>query len=306
MKMQQLKIYVHQFGMFLAAVVVFSTATMESNAQNGRFTFKLDQHETILSDQATLEDLQYFIDKGLVDPDDPQVAQELERVEFQQMMSDLNSKCTLISSAMELRTRPTISIGNGLEFPNSDDLDPSTSQKNIIGFTIELGSTANQYNFGLHKWNNLPAVPLVVPDNVTFSSAILDGGNKLSISFGNGGLQPGQMSALQISLTEQNPAPGSPLPFMDEFFSNDSVLTVKFQDPTTMAIVDTGPFPFVNFLQYSIELKKQVAGPLQHLGDFLDSYMINNPGVVVPEPSSIALLMSSLGSYFLLGRRHAA
>lgn len=298
---KQLKNHVPQLGMFLATIVALCV-TSPAIAQPAKFTFKMDQHETILNDQATLEVLEAAIAQGLADPNDPAVAYELERAELQQMMSDYNSACTLITSALRLRAQPTLSIGNGLEFNNSDDLDPSTSEQNIIGFKIELGSTANLYDFGIYKPNNTPVLPMVVPDGISLTSSILDGGNTLSISFGNGGLEPGQMSSMKIQLAQQNAGPNTPWPSMTDFFSEDATLTVIFQNTTTMAVLETDPFPFVNFLDFSVALNQQI-GTSQHLEGFVDSFEIDNNGGVVPEPSSVIIAMGSLGALLISRRR---
>jgi hypothetical protein len=303
--MKQLKNHISRLGM-LSAVAIFLCMASTSMAE-GRFTFKLDQHETVLNDQATVEVLEAAIAAGLLNPNDPQVAFQVERAELQQQMSDYNAKCTLITSAINQRAHPTISIGNGLEDAN-ENLDGTTSTLNIIGFKITLGSTANLYNFGNHTLNNLPALGMVVPDNTTLTANILAGGNTLSVAFGNGGLEPGQMSTMQIQLLNQNQGPTDPWPLMTDFFSESSLLTVIFQNPTTLATSESGPFPFADFMQHADMWQIQLnTSSSQHLEGFVDSYVIDNgTPPIIPEPSCLVLALGSLGGYLLIGRRRAA
>ncbi len=306
---KQLQNYVPQFAKFLAAIAVLATIAIPASAvEPAGFTFKLDQHDSVLNDQATLAVLVAAIEAGLVDPNDPAVAYELERAELQQDLSSYNAMCTLIPSALALRTSPTISIGNGLEVNGSDNLDSSASKQNIIGFKIQLGSTANMYDFGLHKGNNMPAFPMVVPGNTDITSMIQDDGNTLVISFDNGGLIPGQMATMKIQLLKEDAGPTTPWPSMTQFFSEDSLLTVVFQDPDTLDVTETDPFPFADFMEHVTMWQQQVTTPSYHINGVVDSYVIGGilEPTIVPEPSSIALALGSLSGYFLLGRRRIA
>lgn len=306
---KQLQNYVPQFAKCMAVFAVVAAIAIPAKAvEPAGFTFKLDQHDSVLNDQATLAVLVAAIESGLVDPNDPAVAYELQRAQLQQDLSSYNAMCTLIPSALALRTSPTISIGNGLELTTPDSLDFNSSKQNIIGFKIELGSTKNGYDFGLLKSNNMAALPMVVPNNTDVTSIIQDNGNTLVISFDNGGLLPGQMATMKIQLLKENAGPTTPWPSMTEFFSEDSLLTVVFQDPDTLDVTQTDPFPFADFMQHVTMWQQQLATPLQHIHGVVDSYMIGGtlePNIV-PEPSSIALALGSLSGYFLLGRRRVA
>lgn len=342
---KQLQNYVPQFALLLAVIAIFAIDTPQSQAQipGPAFTFKLDQHESVLNDQATLEILEAAIDAGILNGNDPAVQYDLSRAELQQFMSSYNALCTLKGSAVARRRQPMIAIGNGVEkssnptSPNYDplttplnqsyynggknglyfdqydrDTDPNNlhatnSDANIIGFKISLGSTANLYEFGILAASNTNAWGMVVPDNTSVSSFVQDNGNTLVISFDNGGLQPGQMATMQVQLSRDNATATTPWPSMTQFFSTDSLLTVVFQDPVTMDVTEADPVPFANFIDSADMWLDQLAAPNQHIDFYVPSYEIDGTIIVpVPEPGSIVLALGSLSGYFLLGRRRPA
>lgn len=337
---KQLGSYIPRFTMILAASAALVAVAIESNAAppSATFTFKLDQHDSVLNDQATLEILEAAIDAGILNPNDPQVQYNLSRAELQQYMSAYNAMCTLKTSAKKLRTQPTIAIGNGFEksfnpaspnydpsikpgellyFPSGNpntfdrDADPNNlhatgSNLNIISFRLSLGATSNLYSFGQLPASNSNTLPMVVPGNTGLSSLLADGGNTLVVNFGNGGLLPGQMATMRIQLSVDNATPTSPWPSMTEFFSNDSMLTVVFQDPVTLAVTETNPVPFANFLQNAVDWQRQINTPLQHIDGYVPSFEIDGSFTEIPEPGTLGLAITGLAGYLLLHRRRAA
>lgn len=331
---KQLENHLRKLTMFVAAFVALCAAAPLSNAQPSAFTFKMDPQQSVLNDQANLDNLEAAIAAGTLNGGSPQVQSALAFAEYQQYMSVYNSLCTLVTSAKAAQTQPTISIGNGYEknnnpaSPNYDpivkaasqvyypagnfatydrDVDPNNIHEtslgwNIIGFKLELGSTANGYQFGVHPTSNQNTLPMVVPSNTDVTSSLQDNGNTLFVAFGNGGLLPGQMATMQIQLNEDNATPLTPWPSLTQFFSNDSVMTVIFQDPVSMNVTETVPVQFGNFVASAVEWQGQLMAS-QHIDGTVPSFEID--GDIVPEPSSAILGLGTLG-WCLLGRRRAA
>jgi hypothetical protein len=331
---KHLKNNLRKFSMFVAAFVALCLAAQTSNAQPSAFTFKMDPQQSVLNDQANLENLEDAIAAGTLNGGSPQVQSALAYAEYQQYMSVYNSLCTLVTSAKASQTQPTIAIGNGYEknnnpaSPNYDpivkaasqvyypagnfatydrDVDPNNIHEtslgwNVTGFKLSLGSTANGYQFGVHPTSNQNTLPMVVPNNTNVTSSLQDNGNTLLVAFGNGGLLPGQMVTMQLQLNQDNASPLTPWPSLTDFFSNDSVLSVIFQDPVTQNVTETMPIQFGNFQTNAAGWQGQLMAS-QHIDGTVPSFELD--GDIIPEPSSAVLGIGSLG-WFLLGRRRIA
>lgn len=324
---------VSYLSMYLLTVVAMSVASIAIAQPSDSFTFKLDQHESVLNDQAVLENLEVLIASGDLSASDPAV----QAAKLQQYMSAYNALCTLKTSAKDRRTQPTISIGNGFE-KSSDPLSPfydpnvkpgeliyfpsgsvntfnrnadpnnlhvTTAGLHIVGFRITLGSTADLYEFGLHPTNNQNALPMVVPSNTSITSSVDATKNVLVIDFNNGGLMPGQMATMRIQLNQDDSTSLTPWPFMTDFFSNDSELTVIYQDPDTMVKTEADPVSFAGFLNQAVEWVGQLNTPSQHIDGYIPSFELGGSSPIIPEPGSMVFALGGL-SCLLLARRRGA
>ena len=294
---KQLRTYIPRVLALLAVVGAFETGALSTTAQgvSGDFTFKIDQHQNVLDDQATLANIEADIAEGILNPNDSSTQKALMMAQMAVMMSDMTAMWTIPSQATMMRMHPGVAIKNS-----------SASTLNIVGFEISIGSNANLYRFDNHYMNNLPAMPSILPAGVALSALLEDNANSLVVTFGNNGILPGYMATMQIQLGLDNPAPNAMFPQLQEFFSVGSTLTVTYKDPLTGNLFTTDPqLPFGEFDTFTSEIQNQImtAGP--HIMT-VESYEIGGSVVGVPEPSSLVLAFASLASYLLLGRRQAA
>ncbi len=294
----------------LAGVLTVLTAcllcppTIGAQDLSGSFTFKMDQMQTTLGNEANLIVLKYAIEAGLIDPNDPAVQAELTRAEWQVSETEAMAVCTLIPSAKKFRTQPAISIGNAVDPSGNREIGTA----NIIGLQISIVDNTNLYDFVDHHVSNTPAMPVFIPSNTNIASTISTTGDSITINFLNGGLLPGQMATMQLQLGLDNPGPNDPMPRMEDFFSEGSLLSVFFQNPDTGEIIQSGPYPFAQYTQTAMALGEQLKSATHHVNGVVPSFVIQGglePNVI-PEPSTIALALGSLGSYLLLGRRRVA
>jgi len=139
----------------------------------------------------------------------------------------------------------------------------------------------------------------VDPDQVSIDSSVFDGGQRLSLSFDNGGIRPGRATTFNIY--------SSTGMLLEDFFDDNTQIEVTYEDSDTGELVSSGLLGLNEISTFNDELVEQVMGGLNgiHFASSVDAYSFTSPIFGIPEPSSLFLLSSALGIFVLRRRRSA-
>jgi len=210
------------------------------------------------------------------------------------------------TSVLGMREHPGLFLSNN-----------TGSNANIVRFEITLANSSNefsQFENGSYvqesigsgeyiRYSNTFEAIGVNPDQVSIGANVFDGGQRLSVSFGNGGIQPGRATTFNIySSTGMN---------LENFLDNNAQIEVTYEDSDTGELVSTGLLGLSNIQNFNDDLVAQViagvpAGGI-HFASSVEAFSLEVPVslLAIPEPSSLFLLSSALG-FFSLRRRRAS
>lgn len=193
----------------------------------------------------------------------------------------------------------------------------ATDTLSISEFRFSIGDT--NYNFGNEFFRkektNASGIPVTgdyallgeSTPGIPFSSSIEDGGDTLVLSFGNGGLAPGQTVRFQVDINADDPADRDLMffaPYTEVFFNNgdnadNSLVSLAFvgSDEEASAFIPNFEVPnAVSVTTPRPHSQMQMLDPLPGL---------QLTGNRIPEPGSLALLLiAGLGATAGQGRRN--
>jgi len=218
--------------------------------------------------------------------------------------------------ALAAMWRPYTNVLLGRRYPGLLLSNDTSSNANIVGVEISLENSSNQFmpffngdyivnGFASGEYKLFGAgtssYQRVDPDQVSMNASVFDGGQRLSVSFGNGGIQPGRATTFNIySSTGTN---------LEDFLDDNSLIEVTYQDSDTGDLVSTGQLQLSNIKTFNDGLMAQVMTGLApgtpHFASSVESFSLEVPVslIGIPEPSSLFLLSSALGLFSLRRRR---
>ena len=281
---------------FLAAMVAvimsMNTATVEGAPISGTFDFKIDQNLIVLDSYANIANLEAAIAGGATGLENSLAAAK-------QNDMNLSSMWVPYTSILGMRDKPGLLLSND-----------ASSNASITGFVIDISSGPNEfmpftggefaevsYASGEYTYIEMPSYNYwrvdndLVPMNVGINAA----GDKLSIEFGNGGIQPGKATTFKVCT-----AMGIHL---EEFFDSDTEITVTYSDATDTA---SDSFTLDSIGIFNSSLMSQLNNGVDNQLHFRSMVMpYAQQGLVtgiIPEPSSLLLAISCVGCLSLRRR----
>ncbi len=280
----------------MLAVLLCQSASAQSVTAG--FQFDFDQNLIVLDGTANIRNLETAIAggaTGLQESLDIALGND----------SVLASMWIPYTSVLGMRERPGIFLSNDVG-----------SDANIIGLEIVLdSSTSSQFvpfetgeyiqeSFASGEYIQFTDMITfdsmrVNPDQVSTNTTVSGGGQRLEISFGNGGIQPGRATTFNVYAST-----GMRL---EEFLNDDTQIRVIYEDSDTMTPVSTGLLELGDIQQFNNDLMSQIRGGLNgiHFAGSVEAFSLIAPPTLlqVPEPSSLLLLSGSLGLLAFRRRR---
>lgn len=197
-----------------------------------------------------------------------------------------------------------------IELANED-----TDTLNITEFRFSIGDTNYNFSnefFNKHKTNS-SGIPVTgeyallgeSTPGIPMSSSLADGGDTLVISFGNGGLAPGQTVRFQVDINADDPSDNDMMyfaPYTEVFFNNgddtnNSLISLAFEGTDQEASAFIPDYEVPNAVSVTTPRPHSVMQMIDPLPG------LELTGNRIPEPGSLALLaIAGLGVAFGRGR----
>ncbi|NOY42828.1 MAG: PEP-CTERM sorting domain-containing protein [Planctomycetes bacterium] len=288
----------HRLALLIIATFILPLC-LSSNAAatniTGGFEIRIDQNLIVLDGKANIKNLEAAIADGATGLQDS---------------LDVALLDNLMLAAM---WRPYTNVLMEREYPGlllSNDL---SSNANIVSMEISLANPSNQFmpfangeyiveSFASGEYKlfdmNTYNFQQVDPDQVSNSASILDGGKRLALSFGNGGIRPGRATTFNVY--------SSAGMLLENFFDENTQVTVVYEDPLTGDVAPATTTLGANINTFNNDLVAQLMNGTNpggiHFRDSVGSFLQTG---AIPEPTSLLLLSSGLGIFALRRRRIA-